>query len=417
MKILQINKFFFLKGGTERYLFDLSELLERKGHQVLVWSTEHPQNFNWPEKTNFVNFYEYSKKEGGWKDFKKIIRIFWNFEAKKKLKKLIQKEKPDLAHLHNIFHHFSPSIIFTLKKHHLPIVMTLHDYKFFCPNYKFFSQGKICFDCLKKENYWPVVFKKCVKNSYLKSSVCALEGKWQKSFLKLSKKIDAFIAPSLFIRKQALEWGIPKEKIFHLPNFVKRDKKENLSRDNTKSEKYPYLLYFGRLNQEKGIDILIKAFLKLLKKQPNWQLKIIGQGPEKEKLEKLAGPAGQKIEFFGQKQGNQLKELITRSYLTILPSLWPENFPYAVLESFIRQKTVISTRVGGIIELIKDKKTGLLVEPNNEIDLRKKIEWAIKHPQQINKMGQEAQKKVLVNYNSKKHYQELIKIYERIKNN
>jgi len=138
MKILQINKFFFLKGGSERYFFDLSELLSQKGHGISILSTNHPNNFPYFEKDDFVEYNDFSKTEGIWKDSKKIIRIFWNREAAKKLEKLIKKEKPDIAHLHNIFSHLSPSIIYTLKKHNIPIVMTLHDYKMFCPNYKFF---------------------------------------------------------------------------------------------------------------------------------------------------------------------------------------------------------------------------------------------------------------------------------------
>ena len=153
MKILQINKFFFLKGGAERYFFDLSELLTEKGHQVLAWSTQHPQNFPWPNQEDFAQFNNLSKKEGLGKDLKKIRGIFWNKEAKEKLEKLIRREKPEIAHLHNIFSHLSPSIIFALKKRQIPIVLTLHDYKLFCPNYQFFSQGTICFDCLKKKKY------------------------------------------------------------------------------------------------------------------------------------------------------------------------------------------------------------------------------------------------------------------------
>lgn len=417
MKILQINKFFFLKGGAERHFFDLSNLLEKKGHQVLVWSTNHPQNFTWPDQTNFVNYYNYSKKEGTWKDLKKISRIFWNFEAQKKLKKLIQEEKPDLVHLHNIYHHLSPSIIYTLKKHRLPIVMTLHDYKLFCPNYKFFSQRKICFDCLSKKSYWPSLFKKCVKDSYLKSLVCALEGYWQKSFLKLDKKINAFITPSLFIKNKAREMGIAQEKVFHLPNFIIIDKKME-SRNNTLVKKTsPYFLYFGRLSQEKGTDVLIRSFLKILRKHPDWQLKIAGQGPERKNLEYLAKSTGSKIEFLGQKTKNQLKELITQSYLTIAPSLWPENLPYSILESFLEKKPVIATQVGGLSQLIKNQETGLLVKPNNENDLKEKIEWAIEHPLEITQMGEKAKKKITTEYNEEKYYQQLIKIYERIKNN
>ena len=406
MKILQINKFFFLKGGAERYFFDLSELLTEKGHQVLAWSTQHPQNFPWPNQEDFAQFNNLSKKEGLGKDLKKIRGIFWNKEAKEKLGKLIRREKPEIAHLHNIFSHLSPSIIFALKKRQIPIVLTLHDYKLFCPNYQFFSQGKICFDCLKKKDYHSCLSKKCLKNSSIKSLIGYLEAKWQKDFLKVAQKIDIFLAPSLYMKRKALAWGIPAEKIIHLPYFV--NKSQNFSRKRNQ-----YILYFGRLSQEKGIEFLIKTFLKAL----DIPLKIVGQGPQRNKLEKLAKNRRKKIEFLGEKKGQQLKEIISEAYLIIVPSLWPENFPYAILESFALAKPILAAKVGGLPELVKNKQTGLLFKPNNQDDLKEKIIWASQHPKEMEKMGQTAQKEVLAKYNSEKHYQKLIKIYERIKNN
>jgi glycosyltransferase involved in cell wall biosynthesis len=408
MKILQINKFFFLKGGAERYFFDLSELLTKKGHQVSAWSTQRPRNFSWPDQEGFAQFNDLSQKEGFWKDFKKVRDIFWNREAKKKLEKLIRKEKPEMAHLHNIFSHLSPSIIFALKKRRIPIVLTLHDYKLFCPNYQFFSQGKICFDCLKKKNYYSCLSKKCIKNSSIKSLIGCLETKWQKDFLKIAEKIDIFLAPSFYMKGKALAWGIPAEKIIHLPYFVNNDFS---GQSNLKGN--PYFLYFGRLSQEKGIKFLIKTFLKASDKS----LKIVGQGPQREKLEKLAKNGRKKIEFLGEKKGQQLKEIISEAYSIIVPSLWPENFPYTILESFALAKPVLATKVGGLPELVKNKQTGLLFEPNNQDDLKEKIIWASQHPREMKKMGQTAQKEVLAKYNSEKHYQKLIKIYERIKNN
>lgn len=413
MKILQINKFFFLKGGAEKYFFDLSELLVNKGHYVSVWSTRHPENFKWPEQKNFITYYDYSQKQGFLKDIKKVINIFWNFEAKRKLEKLLKKEKPVLAHLHNFHHHFSPSIVSTLKKHKIPVVMTLHDYKMFCPNHILFSRGKICTDCLKRKN-WSCFRKKCVKNSYLKSSICVLEAKWQE-FLGLEKKIDVFTAPSLFMKKQAIKWGLAKEKIFHLPYFLPKENKKELFPENEKAKpSKPYFLYFGRLSPEKGIDILIRAFDKIWEKYPHWRLKIVGDGPDRKNLKNLLGVNYRNIEFLGRKKGRQLKKIISQAYLVIVPSIWPENYPYVILESFSQGKPVIGSRIGGIPELVKDKKTGLLFEPNNINDLTEKIKYAIKYRRAIIRMGQEAKNEIISKAAPDKHYQKLIKIYSKL---
>ena len=415
MKILQINKFFFLKGGSERYFFDLSELLSQKGHGISILSTNHPNNFPYFEKDDFVEYNDFSKTEGIWKDSKKIIRIFWNREAAKKLEKLIKKEKPDIAHLHNIFSHLSPSIIYTLKKHNIPIVMTLHDYKMFCPNYKFFSQGKPCFDCIKKNNFRSCLNKRCIKNSWSKSLIGYLEGKWQKDFLKIIDKIDIFLAPSLFIKRKAISAGLPAKKIIHLPNFIDN---EFLNNKKIKNEFNPqkYILYFGRLSEEKGIDLLIKSYLENSVKLSKWIIKIAGEGPEQDRLKKL-NKRYKQIEFLGKKKIEELKKIISQSYLIIVPSIWPENFPYSILEGMGLGKVVLSARIGGMSEMIEHKETGLLFNPGDIIDLTKKINWAIDNPKKIKEIGIKAQKEILNKYNSEKHYNKLIKIYEQIKNN
>jgi len=415
MKILQINKFFFLKGGSERYFFDLSELLTNKGHQVIVWSTKHPQNFSFPSQELFASYNDFSEKESLFKKLFKAKRIFWNKEAGKKLEKIIKIEKPDIAHLHNISTHFSPSIIFVLKKYNIPIVMTLHDYKLFCPNYKFFSNGEVCYDCLKNKNYNSCLSKKCIKNSRIQSWGGYLEARFQNDFLKIADKIDVFLSPSLFMKRKAIEWGIDKEKIIHLPNFIEKDFGKGIT---ALDKKLPYFLYFGRLSHEKGVELLIKSFSEIKEQLPDWQLKIVGNGPERNKLENFAKGEKQ-IEFLGEKRGNskELKQIIANANLIVIPSLWPENFPYSVLESFALSKPVIAAKNGGLTELIKDRQTGLLFKPGNKDDLKEKLIWSNDYKKELIQMGKMAKKEVLDKCNSEEHYSKLIKIYERIENN
>ncbi|OPL12019.1 MAG: hypothetical protein AVO34_02055 [Firmicutes bacterium ML8_F2] len=413
MKVLQINKFFFLKGGSERYFFDLAELLTKKGHRVIVWSTQNSNNFLWPRQENFAKFSDFSKKEGLIKDFKKVKRIFWNCEASRKLEKIIKEEKPEIAHLHNIFSHLSSSIIFTLKKYHIPIIMTLHDYKLFCPNYKFFSNGEVCYDCLKNKNYYSCLSKKCLKGSMAKSLIGFLEAKFQNDFLKITDKIDVFLAPSLFMGKKALEWGIDKEKVIHLPNFIDKDFCKGIKASKSQT---PYFLYFGRLSQEKGVNLLIESFNEIKKDLTDWKLKIVGDGPNKNELESLA-QRERRIEFLGEKKGKELKQIIANAELVVIPSLWPENFPYSVLESFILSKPVLAAKIGGLTELIKDRQNSLLFKAGSKDDLKAKLIWANDYRKELFQMGELAKKEVLAKCGPEEHYQKLVKIYERIQSN
>ena len=120
------------------------------------------------------------------------------------------------------------------------------------------------------------------------------------------------------------------------------------------------------------------------------------------------------IEFLGKKKGRELKEIIFQAYLVIVPSVWAENFPFSVLESFVFKKAVLAARIGGLPEMIKDKKTGLLFKPNNLIDLIRKTTWAVNNPKKIQEIGKQAYKEILKKCDPEKYYKKLIKIYERI---
>ncbi len=413
MKILQINKFFYLKGGAERYFFDLADGLDQSEYQILVFSVKSPENFNYPGQENFAPQINLSRNEGWLKDLRKAGKIFWNKQAAKQLEKVIIRQKPDLAHLHNFFGQLSPSIIYTLKKHQIPIVVTLHDYKWFCPNYTFFNhqnKNRVCYDCLKNGHYRKCFTRKCLKESYLKSLLGYLEGKWHKDILKLADKIELFIAPSKFMENKLRQWGIESNKIKQIPNFISQ---EWIDFKEQNKINQPYFLYYGRLSQEKGINLLIDAFVGLRNEYPDWQLKIVGDGPERLKVAQAAEDYPQ-IQLMGQLKGNKLKSIIKQSYAVVMPSLWPENFPYVALESFALAKPVIGSRAGGLVELINQERNGLLFKRGNLEDLKLKLAWAIGHPQKMRQKGRLARNDVLKKYRAENHCQKIIKAYQEV---
>ena len=151
MKILNINKFFYLRGGAERYYFALSKLLEDNGHKIIPFSMKEEKNFPSSYSKYFVDNLELGN--AGLNIINKSIRPIWYKEAQKKLEALIKLEKPDIAHLHLIYHHLSPSILPILKKYNIPVVMTVHDYKLICPNYKLYTKNAVCKRCKGHKYY------------------------------------------------------------------------------------------------------------------------------------------------------------------------------------------------------------------------------------------------------------------------
>ncbi len=404
MKILQINKFFYQKGGSERYFFELRKLLTAHGHQVMDFSMVHPKNEPSDYSQYFVSHLDFDQPRSGLEKIKMVGRVIYSWEAKRKLRELIKKEKPDIAHLHNISHQLSPSILSVLKKNKIPVIQTLHDYKLICPNYRLFVKGKICERCWKHK-YYQTVLHRCIKNSRLRSLIASLEA-YLHWFLKSYQKVDLFIAPSAFIRDKSVEFGVLLKKIKYLPHFLN-------------SEEYQpsgfmanYLVYFGRLSKEKGLGTLLRAVAELNK---DIYLKIIGEGLEQENIEILINKLGLKnTELLGHKIGEELKELIKNSLAVIVPSLWYENAPFSIYEAMFLAKPVIGSRLGGIPELIKDGETGWLFNAGDYKDLAQKINILTANPGLAIELGQKARREAQEKFNEEKHYQNLLKIYQEL---
>lgn len=399
MKILFANKYFYRKGGAEYVFFDSAKLLENKGHKIIFFSMHHPKNLTSAYNDYFVSLIDYEK--GGIKNKVDVsVKLLYSFEAKRKMEALIKKEKPDVAHLHNIYHQISPSIIHTLKKYHIPIVMTLHDYKITCASYHMLANGRICEAC-KDGKYYQCFLKRCVKESIVKSLLNTAEMYLHHKLLHIYDLVDIFISPSMFLKNKAEEMGF-KGKIMYLPNFVNLqdyDPQYNW-RENS-------IVYFGRLSKEKGLDTLIEAMEGL-----NIKLKVIGEGPIKERLESRVRSLELKnIEFLGYKSGEELKNEIRKSMFAILPSEWYENNPRAIIEGPALGKPVIGARIGGIPELVKDNETGLTFEAGNSEDLMAKMIHLSKNTAEIEKMGLNARRKVEEEFSTEIHYKKLTNIY------
>ncbi len=398
MKILQINKFHYLKGGSERYYFGLSEELEKQGHEVIFFSMLDLKNKESKYQKYFIKNVDLHKFS-----FINIIKFFYNYEAVRNLKKLLKQEKPDIAHLHNIAHQFSPIIINVLKKHKIPVVQTLHDYKLICPNSKLYSQNKICEKC-NGGKYYQCFLNKCMHNSRSKSFLGMLEAYLHQSILKTYQKIDLFLSPSQFMKDTCERFGVNEQKVKTIYNFIPENFINfNNSNINEKNQD-PYLLYFGRISEEKGIDVLLDA---LLLTNSKINLKIAGEGPDLEKLKTKIknNNLSKRVEILGYKSGEELKNLILNSKAVVMPSLWHENMPFSLIETLALKRPVIISRVGGMPELIKEGFNGLSFKPGNIPELAQKIDL-------LPKMNFDLSKQNDLLLDVKEHTQRILKIYQ-----
>lgn len=408
MKVLMVNKYNYIKGGSERCLFEATDLLKKNGHQVVPFAMKDDQNVDVEYSQYFVDAIEFNGLNfiEKIKNAPKILgRIIYSSHAKEKIEELIEKEKPDIAHLHMIDHQISPSILPVLKKHGIPIVQSVHQYKLVCPNYRFYipQKNEICERCLSG-NFFNAVIQKCHKNSYVASMLIAVESTIHK-MIKVYDHIDYFIAPSKFLQGKLVQGGISKERVLYIPHFLRLEEYQPTYQYDD------YFIFLGRLSDEKGLLTLLRA-MKGIKKSV---LKIIGDGPQRRELEdyvkkhKLTN-----VQILGKKGGDELKKLVANSMFMIIPSEWYENAPMVIYEAFALAKPVIGTDVGGISELISPGKTGFLFPLGDIQELQKHIQYFLDHRKELPKFGKAVRELTEQKFSEENHYRRLFSVYKSL---
>lgn len=356
-RLLSVNNYHYRRGGSDVVYLEHAALMEELGWENAFFSMHHPHNFPTKWSEHFVRELEYGHSYGFLEKAAMAGKIVYSLEAKRKITSLVREFKPDVAHLHCIYHHLSPSIVPTLRQLGVPVVMTSHDLKIACPAYKMLNGEGICERC-KGGNVLNVLRHRCIKGSAAASGIVALESLVQQAFQLYRGNISKIIAPSRFYIEKFVEWGWPREQFAYIPNYV------DASRFSPRFDAGPYFLYFGRLAPEKGVGTLLRAARKA-----GVSLKIAGTGPEEANLKALHEELGGDVSFLGYKSGAELHELVREARAVVLPSEWYENAPMSVLESYALGKPVIGADIGGIPEMIVKGETGWVFESKSVEDL------------------------------------------------
>lgn len=405
MKILLVHNRYNMIGGTEVFYHEVGRVLETQGHEVAYYSGMEAHYYKKTKWSKYFPDLGYSKENSFFKNIAIFPKMIFSFQAKKNLEQLISDFQPDVVHIFVIYISLTPSVLYACHEANIPVVMSSNEYKLICPNYKLFHHGKICEDC-KTGSYYKAIQNRCCQDSLSISLASSIESYIHKWFNSYRKNIDLFLFASEFMAKKTEEfWGVDTFNWDTLKNPFE-SKKYQLSKEYD-----DYCLYFGRLSDEKGVDILIKAMLNCSK----CKLKIIGDGPDEMKLKTLTSNLSlQNVEFCGPKWGEELNEVLKKARFVIVPSIWYENFPYVILQSFAWGKAVIGTNLGGIPELIIDGKYGLIYNADDPEELGNKILYLWENPEEAVSMGINAKHYVDENFNDEKFYSDIIRIYKSV---
>ncbi|MBI4281854.1 glycosyltransferase family 4 protein [Candidatus Uhrbacteria bacterium] len=337
--------------------------------------------------------------------------MFWSWEVAKKFDQLLTDTKPDIIHIHNIYHHLSPSLLPVAKRHNIPVVMTVHDYKLVWPHHLLYGYAP-------GASYWRVVRERSTQGSYIKSALTVLETYLHDWMGVYKNNIDLFLAPRMFLKTMMIDAGYDSSKIQVLPHFINLESRipaPKLTRwygagTNQESRKKT-LLFFGRLSKEKGVDTLLTMMHSM---KSDVELRIVGTGPAEESLKsKVKSQKLQNVTFLGYVDDQTLADEIDRAELVVIPSLFPETFGFTVLEALAHGKAVVGSNIGAVPELIEDRKTGLLVKPGDAEDLGEKVQYLLSHHDERHAMERNA-RVVAKQYTPEEHYRQLFHYYETL---
>ena len=399
MKILLVNKFFYIKGGAETVYFQERDMLKQAGVEIVDFSMQHEKNFPSDYAEYFVSNVDYHKSSNLLSGVKTAVNFIHNAEACKKMKALLDKERPDIVHFHNIYHQLTPAIIKVARDFGCKTVLTAHDYKIACPSYAMLRDGKVCDACINGAVYNAFKYR-CYEGSAFKSLLLSLEATWQ-YIAKNYQAIDVIISPSEFLRG-VIKHTLPNSRIDVIVNGID----DSQPFDNI--EDRGYLLFVGRISPEKGIETLAKAHQMMRNKIP---LKIVGHGPiYNELIEKYPD-----AEFLGfVHQGEELDNLIKHARTIIVPSECNENCSMSVLEAMSFARPIVGSRIGGIPEQIRDGIDGALFEPGNAQQLADILDDLAINPAKAQRMGLNAHDRLCGKYAMRDHVQALLSLYQEL---
>lgn len=387
MKVLQIHNFYRTRGGECCVVEAERKLLEAHGHEVLQFTADSRNIDKMPLGAKVLSY----------------LQIPWNYKEAGRLDAYLKKQKPDIAHVHNVFPILSPSIYAALKRNNILIVQTVHNYRVLCPNGLFFTGGRVCEAC-RTGGFKFAVWNRCMHGSISTSALYALaisRGWRDGGFVNL---IDCFIALNQFTANKLSEAGIPEEKIAICGNFI-------VNFAETPTAKKDYTLFLGRLSPEKGLKTLLIA-ARLVQ---DLRIKIAGSGPFEEELRvALRDPSLKHVEFLGYITGDRKRHLLSEAVCSVFPSECYETFGLTIIESMALGTPIVASLIGGIPEIVEHGKNGLLFKTGDPSNLAECLKAMFQDPQAAQEMSLFALKNARERFSPDRHLKDLMAIYASV---
>jgi glycosyltransferase involved in cell wall biosynthesis len=403
VRILHVNKFLYRRGGAEAYMEDLADLQVAAGHTVAFFGMAHPLNTHLQYSKHYPAHIELEPPPPTMIGrVRGVGRMLYSTSASRGMDAVLTEFRPDVVHMHNIYHQLSPSVLRPVARRKIPTVMTLHDYKLACPTYQFLDHGNLCQACLGG-HFQHAVLRRCKDGSLGASAAMAAELAIH-TISGAYSPVSVFICPSRFLEGRMRAAGVFPRRMRHVPHFI--DTKEI----PIKAAPGGGIVLAGRLSPEKGIDVAIRAMGDI----EGAVLDIAGTGPDEAPLRRLAeSVAPGRVRFLGLVDKAEVQRLMLAASVVVVPSRWYENQPMVVLESLARGVPVVGSDLGGMPELIEPGETGDLVPPNDPKALAAALRPYISEPGVGFAMRDRARATIVAEFSPEQHLDRIGAMYDQ----
>lgn len=385
-------------------MLQTQRLLQGAGHEVLPFAMRQAGEPEDRWTRYFVPTREYFQGPL-WNRARDALTAIYSFEARRNLRELLRVARPDIAHLHNVYHQLTLSIVDELRSAGVPIVMTLHDYKPACPNYVLLTHDGLCQRCVGGA-YWNAVRHRCLKRSLAGSAIAAAEA-YLNRIRGQYRKIDLFLSPSSFLGEVMVRAGLPRERIEILPNAVPLTEHH----DPARRPSGPRFVYAGRLSEEKGLDDLLSASARL---EARADVIVLGRGPLEGHLRARVERERLPVALRGFAAQTQVTQELLSATAAVLPSRWYENCPMSILEAGALGIPTVASDIGGIPELVTSGVDGVLVPPGDPEALAGAFLELAQQPERAQTLGEAARRRVSERHDEAAYAERLFAMYDRV---
>ncbi len=392
MRILLVHNYYGAAAPSgENVAFELErDLLSRSGHEVRT----------------FVRHSDELRSRGWVGTLKGAAATPFNPWARAAVRRLAKEFRPDVVHAHNTFPLISPAIFPPLGRL-AARVLTLHNYRLFCPAAIPVRQGRTCTECLDQRSVLPSLRYGCYRGSRAATLPLALGVALARARSLWQRHVEAFIALTEFQRDLLVAAGLPAERVFVKPNFYP-GRPEVLAWPRRRAG----AVYVGRLSEEKGVRHLLEAWRAWGPEAP--PLRIVGDGPLRRALEEQVRAGGMTtVAFLGQLEPRAAEAEIATARLLLLPSIWFEGFPMVLREALALGTPAAVSDIGPLPGLVEQGRAGVVFRPGDPASLLEQVHRAWLEPGGLEARGAAARRAFEEKYSEAENLRILMGIYQQ----